>query len=74
MEELSFSSITFPMIGTGNLRFPKATFAELILSEVFKFSSSAWLKTLQEVHFLIHPGDNEIHQVRLRISSGHSGK
>ncbi|GAB5576494.1 protein mono-ADP-ribosyltransferase PARP15 [Prionailurus iriomotensis] len=65
MEELSFSSITFPMIGTGNLSFPKATFAELILSEVFKFSSSAWLKTLQEVHFLIHPGDNEIHQAFL---------
>lgn len=31
VEELSFSSIVFPMIGTGNLRFPKAIFANLIL-------------------------------------------
>lgn len=74
VEELSFSSITFPMIGTGNLSFPKAIFAELILTEVFKFSSNAWLKTLQEVHFLVHPGDDEIHQVWLHITSGHSGK
>ncbi|XP_032262565.1 protein mono-ADP-ribosyltransferase PARP15 isoform X2 [Phoca vitulina] len=65
VEELSFSSITFPMIGTGNLRFPKAIFAELILSEVFNFSSSAWQKTLQKVHFLAYPGDDEIQQAFL---------
>ncbi|KAF5924027.1 hypothetical protein HPG69_010459 [Diceros bicornis minor] len=40
IEQLSLSSITFLMIGTGNLRFPKAIFAELILSEVFKFSNN----------------------------------
>ncbi|XP_008706472.1 protein mono-ADP-ribosyltransferase PARP15 [Ursus maritimus] len=62
VEELSFSSITFPMIGTGKLRFPKAVFAELILSEVLKFSSSVWQKTLQKVYLLVHPGDNEIQQ------------
>ncbi|XP_021548338.1 protein mono-ADP-ribosyltransferase PARP15 [Neomonachus schauinslandi] len=65
VEELSFSSITFPMIGTGNLRFPKAIFAELILSKVFNFSSSAWKKTLQKVHFLAYPGDDEIQQAFL---------
>lgn len=73
-EQLSFSSITFPMIGTGNLGFPKAIFAELILSEVFKFSNSTWRKILQEVHFLVHLDDDEGHQVWLHISSGHSGK
>ncbi|XP_047611581.1 protein mono-ADP-ribosyltransferase PARP15 [Phacochoerus africanus] len=59
VEEQSFASITFPMIATGNLRFPKAIFAELILSEVCSFSSSAQLNTLQEVHFLVHPSDDE---------------
>lgn len=58
-EQLSFSSITFPMIGTGNLGFPKAVFAKLILSEVFKFSNSTWMKILQEVHFLVHLDDDE---------------
>uniref|UniRef100_A0A2K6GJP4 Poly [ADP-ribose] polymerase n=1 Tax=Propithecus coquereli TaxID=379532 RepID=A0A2K6GJP4_PROCO len=65
IEQQSFSSITFPLIGTGNLQFPKAIFAELILSEVFKFSSSAWLRTLQEVHFVVHPDDDEGHQAFL---------
>ncbi|XP_058411896.1 protein mono-ADP-ribosyltransferase PARP15-like isoform X1 [Diceros bicornis minor] len=65
IEQLSLSSITFPMIGTGNLKFPKAVFAELILSEVFKFSSSEWLKTLQEVQFLVHPDDDESCQLFL---------
>lgn len=74
VEQLSFSSITFPMIGTGNLRFPKAIFAELMISEVFKFSSSEWLKTLQEVQLLVHPDDEESQQVWLHITSGHSGK
>lgn len=74
VEEQSFASITFPMIATGNLRFPKAIFAELILSEVCSFSSSAQLNSLQEVHFLVHPSDDESCQVWLHISSGHSGK
>ncbi|XP_068921027.1 protein mono-ADP-ribosyltransferase PARP14-like [Petaurus breviceps papuanus] len=53
----SLTSITFPAIGTGNLRFPKNIFAKLILSQVFKFSSSGPLKTLKEVCFLLHPSD-----------------
>ncbi|XP_011720412.2 protein mono-ADP-ribosyltransferase PARP15 isoform X3 [Macaca nemestrina] len=65
VEVLSFSSITFPMIGTGNLRFPKAVFAKLILSEVFEYSSSARpiTKPLQEVHFLVYTNDDEGRQV-----------
>ncbi|XP_074070760.1 LOW QUALITY PROTEIN: protein mono-ADP-ribosyltransferase PARP14 [Macrotis lagotis] len=54
---LSSTSITFPAIGTGNLKFPKSLFAKLILSEVFKFSSSGSLKNLKEVYFLLHPSD-----------------
>ncbi|EHB00950.1 Poly [ADP-ribose] polymerase 14 [Heterocephalus glaber] len=58
-ERLSLQSIAFPAIGTGNLGFPKTVLAELLLSEVLKFSSKMQLKTLQEVHFLVHPSDHE---------------
>ncbi|XP_058411902.1 protein mono-ADP-ribosyltransferase PARP14-like isoform X1 [Diceros bicornis minor] len=56
-ESLSLKSIAFPAIGTGNLGFPKTIFAELIISEVFKFRSKSQLATLQEVHFLLCPND-----------------
>ncbi|XP_023372064.1 poly [ADP-ribose] polymerase 14 [Otolemur garnettii] len=58
-ESLSLKSITFPAIGTGNLGFPKTVFAELIISEVFKFSSKNQPTTLQEVHFLLRWSDDE---------------
>ncbi|XP_007175686.2 protein mono-ADP-ribosyltransferase PARP14 [Balaenoptera acutorostrata] len=57
-ESLSLNSIAFPAIGTGNLGFPKNIFAELITSEVFKFSSKNQPTTLQEVCFLLHPSDH----------------
>ncbi|KAM9034440.1 protein mono-ADP-ribosyltransferase PARP15 [Sarcophilus harrisii] len=53
---LHLALITFPAIGTGNLRFPKNFFARLILSQVFKFNSSRLLK---EVYFLLHPNDTD---------------
>ncbi|KAM5276355.1 protein mono-ADP-ribosyltransferase PARP14 [Hipposideros larvatus] len=56
-EGLSLKSIAFPAIGTGNLGFPKTVFADLIISEVFKFSSNYQPTTLQEVCFLLHPND-----------------
>ncbi|XP_016048066.2 protein mono-ADP-ribosyltransferase PARP14 isoform X2 [Erinaceus europaeus] len=58
-ENLSLKSITFPAIGTGNLGFPKSVFADLIISEVFKFSCKHQGTTLQEVHFVLHPSDHE---------------
>uniref|UniRef100_L7N1F5 Poly [ADP-ribose] polymerase n=1 Tax=Myotis lucifugus TaxID=59463 RepID=L7N1F5_MYOLU len=57
-ENLSLNSIAFPAIGTGNLGFPKTVFAELIISEVFKFSSNSQRTALQEVCFLLHPSDH----------------
>ncbi|KAM5334735.1 protein mono-ADP-ribosyltransferase PARP14 [Glossophaga mutica] len=57
-ENLSLKSIAFPAIGTGNLKFPKTVFAELIISEVFKFSSNNQPTALQEVCFLLHPNDH----------------
>ncbi|XP_038277768.1 protein mono-ADP-ribosyltransferase PARP14-like isoform X2 [Dermochelys coriacea] len=58
-EELSLHSITFPAIGTGGFRFPKPVVAKLMFDEVFKFSSNHNLKSLQEVHFLLHPRDTD---------------
>ncbi|XP_023613124.1 poly [ADP-ribose] polymerase 14-like isoform X1 [Myotis lucifugus] len=57
-ENLSLNSIAFPAIGTGNLGFPKTVFAELIISEVFKFSSNNQPTALQEVCFVLHPSDH----------------
>ncbi|XP_049641497.1 protein mono-ADP-ribosyltransferase PARP15-like, partial [Suncus etruscus] len=65
IEQFSFSSVRFPVIGTGGLMFPKLMFADLILSEVFKFSSTLWQKTLQEVHFVVLPNDYQGHQAFL---------
>ncbi|XP_049733945.1 protein mono-ADP-ribosyltransferase PARP14 [Elephas maximus indicus] len=56
-EKMSLKSITFPAIGTGNLGFPKTTFAELIILEVLRFSSKNQLTALEEVHFLLQPSD-----------------
>ncbi|XP_074857625.1 protein mono-ADP-ribosyltransferase PARP14-like isoform X2 [Carettochelys insculpta] len=58
-EALSLHSITFPAIGTGGFGFPKPTVARLMFDEVFKFSSNHNLKSLQEVHFLLHPKDTD---------------
>ncbi|XP_070262430.1 protein mono-ADP-ribosyltransferase PARP14-like isoform X2 [Myotis yumanensis] len=57
-ENMCLNTITFPAIGTGNLGFPKTVFAELIISEVFKFSSNNQPTALQEVCFLLHPSDH----------------
>ncbi|XP_074070757.1 protein mono-ADP-ribosyltransferase PARP14-like isoform X1 [Macrotis lagotis] len=56
-ELLSLTSITFPAIGTGSANFPKAIFAQLILSQIFKFSCARPLKTLKEVHILLKYND-----------------
>ncbi|XP_067405693.1 protein mono-ADP-ribosyltransferase PARP14-like [Emydura macquarii macquarii] len=58
-EQLSLKSITFPAIGTGNLGFPKPVVAKLMFDQVFKFSSKKNMKSLQEVHFLLHPNDTD---------------
>ncbi|XP_036599388.1 protein mono-ADP-ribosyltransferase PARP14-like [Trichosurus vulpecula] len=58
-EILSLTSITFPAIGTGKAMFPKAIFAQLVLSQLFKFSCTRPLKTLKEVHILLQPNDIE---------------
>ncbi|XP_042330729.1 protein mono-ADP-ribosyltransferase PARP14-like isoform X2 [Sceloporus undulatus] len=56
-EKLSLNSITIPAIGTGNLGFPKTHVAKLMFDQVFKFSQKRNPRSLQEVHFVLHPTD-----------------
>ncbi|XP_062972713.1 protein mono-ADP-ribosyltransferase PARP14-like [Elgaria multicarinata webbii] len=56
-ERLSLNSITIPAIGTGNLGYPKHLVAKLMFDEVFKFSQKGNPRSLQEVHFVLHPSD-----------------
>nr|XP_020635228.1 poly [ADP-ribose] polymerase 14-like isoform X1 [Pogona vitticeps] len=58
-EELSFSSVSFPAIGTGGFSFPRSEVAKLMFEEVLQFSSRKNFKYLQEVHFLLHPKDKD---------------
>ncbi|NWH70554.1 PAR14 polymerase, partial [Piaya cayana] len=56
-EELALKTITFPAIGTGVLEFPRSVVAKLLFDKVFEFSSKNRVKSLQEVHILLHPKD-----------------
>ncbi|XP_069717592.1 protein mono-ADP-ribosyltransferase PARP14 isoform X2 [Phaenicophaeus curvirostris] len=56
-EELGLKTITFPAIGTGILEFPRSVVAKLLFDKVFEFSSKNRVKSLQEVHILLHPKD-----------------
>ncbi|XP_015284490.1 PREDICTED: poly [ADP-ribose] polymerase 14 [Gekko japonicus] len=58
-EALSLNSISFPALGTGGFGFPKSEVAKLMFEEVLQFSSRKNLKSLQEVHFLLHPSDEK---------------
>ena len=62
-EDNSFISITFPAIGTGNLKFPKDLIAQLMLDEIIKFSKKIQPKFLKKVVIILHPGDAATVQV-----------
>ncbi|XP_060117403.1 protein mono-ADP-ribosyltransferase PARP14 [Heteronotia binoei] len=56
-ETLSLSSVSFPAIGTGGFGFPKSEVAKLMFEEVLQFSGRKNRRSLQEVHFLLNPSD-----------------
>uniref|UniRef100_A0A8C5Q2L0 Poly [ADP-ribose] polymerase n=1 Tax=Leptobrachium leishanense TaxID=445787 RepID=A0A8C5Q2L0_9ANUR len=51
-------SISFPAIGTGNLKFPKDKTASLMFEEFLSFSSKGGVQHLQEICVVLHPSDN----------------
>uniref|UniRef100_A0A6P8QZ94 Poly [ADP-ribose] polymerase n=1 Tax=Geotrypetes seraphini TaxID=260995 RepID=A0A6P8QZ94_GEOSA len=59
VQKFAFGSITFPAIGTGNLGFPRPLVASILFDQIFKFSSKKDLKSLQEVHILLHSTDSD---------------
>ncbi|XP_072542604.1 poly(ADP-ribose) polymerase family member 14-related sequence 1 isoform X2 [Salminus brasiliensis] len=56
-EQQQQKSIVFPAIGTGNLGFPKALVASLMLDSVLKFSKKRASSHVQEVMFALSPQD-----------------
>ncbi|KAL2081153.1 hypothetical protein ACEWY4_023006 [Coilia grayii] len=56
-ERLGLRSLTFPAIGTGNLGFPRAEVASLMLDAILKFSQKRGSNNVQEVVFILHPSD-----------------
>lgn len=62
-EQHEQSSLTFPAIGTGNLRFPRTEVASLMLDTVLKFSQKRGSRNVQEVLFILHPSDTDTTKV-----------
>ncbi|XP_070693875.1 poly(ADP-ribose) polymerase family member 14-related sequence 1 [Pempheris klunzingeri] len=62
-EESGLTSISFPAIGTGNLRFPKDLAISLMLDELLAFSSKTQPKNLKKVVIIVYSGDAQTIQV-----------
>lgn len=59
---LNVTSISFPALGTGNIRMWKATAAEIMFQEVLMFATQHLKKQLT-VQFVIFPGEQELYKV-----------
>ncbi|XP_047660503.1 protein mono-ADP-ribosyltransferase PARP14 isoform X2 [Tachysurus fulvidraco] len=69
-EDLKMTSISFPAIGTGNLRFPIDLVASLLLSEIHAFSASVSPQFLTEVTVIVHPAASETVQCFVKSFRG----
>lgn len=54
---MEMTSIAFPAIGTGILRFPRAEVAEIYFDEVMSFNQSNPTTSLKEVKFVLYDQD-----------------
>uniref|UniRef100_UPI00398F08FE protein mono-ADP-ribosyltransferase PARP14-like isoform X2 n=1 Tax=Pristiophorus japonicus TaxID=55135 RepID=UPI00398F08FE len=57
VQESKYRSISFPAIGTGNMRFPKNIVAQVFFEEIQKFSNANPTSTLKEVKLIIYEKD-----------------
>lgn len=57
-EKQKTASISFPAIGTGNLRFPRDVVSRILLSEIHAFSARVSPQYLKEVTVIVHPSDS----------------
>ncbi|GAA6082690.1 protein mono-ADP-ribosyltransferase PARP14 isoform X2 [Tachysurus ichikawai] len=69
-EDLKMTSISFPAIGTGNLRFPIDLVSGLLLREIHAFSASVSPQFLNEVTVIVHPSATETVQCFVRSFRG----
>ncbi|XP_041642867.1 protein mono-ADP-ribosyltransferase PARP14-like [Cheilinus undulatus] len=58
-EKLKMASLSFPAIGTGNLRFPRDVVSRVLLREIHAFSSRETPQHLREVVIIVHPTDSQ---------------
>ncbi|CAL9707735.1 unnamed protein product [Knipowitschia caucasica] len=58
-ERQSFSSVAFPALGTGNLKFPRPVVSALMLRVVHEFSRKQSPRHLRSVRLVVHPSDTQ---------------
>lgn len=51
------ASLSFPAIGTGNMRFPRDLVSRVLLREIQNFSRQAVPRHLGQVLVVVHPSD-----------------
>ena len=59
-EELRMTSIAFPVIGTGNLKFPPNAASRIMLEEVFSFSQANASSSLKDIRFVVYQQDQDL--------------
>ncbi|XP_060895070.1 protein mono-ADP-ribosyltransferase PARP14-like [Labrus mixtus] len=73
-EKLKMTSLSFPAIGTGNLRFPKDVVSRVLLKEIHNFSSSISPRHMREVAIVVHPSDRQTVDCFTRDFKGQTGQ
>ncbi|XP_028313172.1 protein mono-ADP-ribosyltransferase PARP14-like isoform X2 [Gouania willdenowi] len=58
-EKLQMRSLSFPAVGTGNLKFPRDVVSKVLLKEIHSFSRRAAPSYLREVVVIVHPSDRQ---------------
>ncbi|XP_039883588.1 protein mono-ADP-ribosyltransferase PARP14-like isoform X2 [Simochromis diagramma] len=58
-ENNNLTSISLPAIGTGDLCFPTAVVASLMLDKILEFSKKRKPKHLKKVHIVLYPSDRQ---------------
>ena len=59
-EALRMSSIAFPVIGTGKLKFPPNQASRIMLEEVFSFCQANDLSSLTDIRFVVYQQDQAL--------------
>ncbi|XP_034396584.1 protein mono-ADP-ribosyltransferase PARP14-like [Cyclopterus lumpus] len=73
-ESLRMASLSFPAIGTGNLRFPRDVVSRVLLQEIHAYSRRRAPRHLREVAVVVHPSDGRTVDVFTREFKGQTGQ